>query len=161
MPKVLLIYHSQSGHTEILAKWISKAIAEEGLEVVCKKVKDVNLEELLNIDGLIIGSPTYYGTMAAEIKHFFDASIKYHGKLDGKVGAAFATAASTGQETTVISILEALLIHGMVIQGDIQGHHYGVTSLGKPDEQDLHRCQRFGHRVAQLIKKVRGETSHT
>ena len=155
VPKVLLIYYSRSGHTETLAKWIAEAIAEEGLEVVCKKVKDANLDELLDVDGLVIGSPTYYGTMAAEIKKFLDASIKHHGKLDGKVGAAFATADATGQETTVISILEALLIHGMVVQGDTQGHHYGVTSLGKPDEQDRQRCQRFGQRFARTVKQVR------
>ena len=157
MLKVLLIYHSQSGNTETLARWIAEAIAGEGLEVVCKQVKDVNLEELLKVDGIIIGSPTYYGTMSAEIKQFLDASIKYHGKLDGKVGAAFATAASTGQETTLLSILEGLLIHGMIVQGDAQGHHYGVTALGKPGEKDLQRCQRFGSRFAKLIKRVNSQ----
>lgn len=130
--KNIIDISSRSGHTETIAKWISEAITEEGLEVVCKKVKDVNLEELLNVAGMIIGSPTYYGTMSAEIKQFLDASIKYHGKLDGKVGAAFSTAASAGQETTVLSILEGLLVHGMVAQGGTQGYHYGVTALGRP-----------------------------
>ncbi|MFC1938926.1 flavodoxin family protein [Chloroflexota bacterium] len=157
MPKALVVYHSQSGNTETLAKWITEAVTTEGIDVVCKKVQDTRIDELLDIDGLIIGSPTYYGTMAAEIKVFLDASIKHHDKLDGKVGAAFATAASTGQETTVISIIEALLIHGMVVQGDPQGHHYGVTSLGKPDEQDRLRCQRFGRRFARTVKKIKGE----
>ena len=63
--KNIIDISSRSGHTETIAKWISEAITEEGLEVVCKKVKDVNLEELLNVDGMIIGSPTYYGTMSA------------------------------------------------------------------------------------------------
>ncbi len=122
-----------------------------------KKVEDVNPDELLDVDGLVIGSPTYFGTMAAEIKKFLDDSIKHHGKLDGKVGAAFASASAMGQETTVISILEALLIHGMIVQGDTRGHHYGVISLGKPSEQDVQRCKRFGQRFAKLVKQISGK----
>jgi NAD(P)H dehydrogenase (quinone) len=157
MPKVLVLYHSRTGNTEAMATSITKAIAEDGLEVKCKKVENTTPDELLDIDGLVIGSPTYYGTMAAEIKKFLDDSIKHHGKLDGKVGAAFASAAVTGHETTVISILEALLIHGMIVQGDPRGHHYGVTSLGKPIEQDLERCRRFAQRFAKLVKLIAGE----
>jgi len=154
MPKVLVIYYSRSGNTELMAKRINDAIRDEKLDVTCKKVEETDPDELLEIDGFVIGSPTYYGTMAAEIKKFLDDSIKHHGKLDGKVGAAFSSAASMGQETTVLSILEALLIHGMIIQGDAKGHHYGVTSLGKPKENDLQRCKRFGQRFAKLVKQI-------
>ncbi len=154
MPKVLVVYFSRSGHTESLAKSITEAIAAENLDVVCKRVENVLLNELLEVDGLLIGSPTYYGTMAAEIKKFLDESIKHHRKLDGKVGGAFASAGVTGQETTVMSILQALLIHGMIIQGDPQGYHYGVTCLGKPTAQDLQRCKRFGQRFARLVKQT-------
>ena len=154
MPKVLVLYYSRSGNTELLAKSITEAIAEEKIDVICKKVEDTSPDELVDVDGLIVGSPTYYGTMAAEVKKFLDESIKHHGKLDGKVGAAFASVASMGRETTIISILEALLVHGMIIQGDSHGHHYGVTSLGKPDEQDLQRCKRFGQRFAKLVMKI-------
>ncbi len=157
MAKVLIAYYSRSGNTESMAAAIAKAVTEESLDVVCKKVEDVSLDELLEVDGLIVGSPTYYGTMAAETKRFLDASVKHHGKLDGKAGAAFASAAASGQETTVISILEALLIHGMIVQGDPKGHHYGVTSVGKPDEQVLEKCQRFGHRFATLVKQIAGK----
>lgn len=156
VPSVLIIFHTRSGHTEALAKFIAQAIAAENLDVTCKKVSDTSLEELLEADGIIIGSPTYYGTMAAEIKKFLDDSTKYHGKLDGKVGGAFSSAASTGQETTVISIIEALLIHGMIVQGDFRGLHYGVTCLGKPNEEDAHKCKRFGQRFARLVKRVNG-----
>jgi len=139
-----------------MAKVVAKAIGEEGIDVECKKVEDVEPDELLDVDGVVVGSPTYYGTMAAEIKKFLDDSVKHHGKLDGKVGAAFSSAAVTGHETTVISILEALLIHGMIIQGDPRGCHYGATALGKPDEREIQRCQRFGQRVANLVKLVSG-----
>ena len=154
MAKVLIIYYSRSGNTESMAKAIAKALTAENLDVVCKKVEDVGLDELLEVDGLIVGSPTYYGTMAAEIKKLLDDSIKHHRKLEGKVGAAFASAKDSGQETTVFSILEALLIHGMVVQGDSNGYHYGITSIGKPNEQVLEGCQRFGQRFATLVKQV-------
>jgi len=156
MPKVLVVYYSRSGNTEEMAKIIADAIREEEIDVDCKKVEQTNLDELLAVDGVVIGSPTYYGTMAAEIKKFLDDSIKYHGKLDGKVGAAFSSAAITGHETTVISILEALLIHGMIIQGDPHGYHYGATSLNRPDEKCAKKCKIFGQRVARLVKRVAG-----
>ncbi len=154
MPKVLVLYHSRSGHTDLMARRIRDALREEGLEVTCRRVEDTNVDELLDAEGVIIGSPTYYGTMAAEIKRFLDDSITHHTRLDGKVGAAFATADSTGQETTVLSILEALLIHGMIIQGDCNGLHYGVTSVNEPQESDAENCRRFAHRFASLVNRI-------
>ncbi len=157
MLKVLVVYHSRSGHTETLAKWIAEAIAQEGIGVACKKVEDTSPAEMVDADGVVLGSPTYYGLMSAEMKRFLDDSIKYHDKLDGKVGGAFASAGAMGQETTVISLLEALLIHGMIIQGDTRGTHYGVVSIGKPGDQELKRSQRFGQRYAKLLNQVRGK----
>ena len=154
MPRVLVVYYSRSGNTEAMAKILAEAIGNEGIDVECKKVQEASIDELLDVDGIVVGSPTYYGTMAAEIKKFLDDSIKHHGKLDGKVGAAFSSAHVTGHETTVISILEALLIHGMIIQGDPQGYHYGPTSLLKPDDKVADACRRFGNRVAELVKKL-------
>lgn len=159
MPSVLVIYHSRTGHTELMATTISDAIRTEGLDVICKRVEEAEVDDLLHVDGLVIGSPTYYGTMAAEIKRFLDESIKHHGRLDGKVGAAFSSSGSTGQETTVLSILEALLIHGMIIQGDCRGLHYGVTSVGEQQESHQQNCKRFGQRFARLVKRVSASSS--
>jgi NAD(P)H dehydrogenase (quinone) len=155
MARVLVVYHSRSGHTELMANRIADALRGEGLEVVCRKVGEANVDELLDVDGVVVGSPTYYGAMAAEVKSFLDRSVKHHTKLDGKVGAAFATSNSTGQETTVLSILQALLIHGMVIQGDCSGLHYGVTSVGEAKESDAQYCKRFAQRYAALVRRVR------
>jgi NAD(P)H dehydrogenase (quinone) len=154
MPRVLVVYHSRTGRTESLAREISDALEAEGLEVDCRNVAGVQADDLLQADGIVVGSPTYYGTMAAEVKRLLDESVRFHGKLDGKVGAAFASAGSTGQETTVLSILEALLIHGMIIQGDYSGLHYGVTSVGERTEDDTNRCRRFGKRYARLVRLV-------
>lgn len=153
MAKVLLVYYSRTGNTEKMAKIIAGVLKEEELEVTCKKVEEASIDEIRDYDGFIVGSPTYYGTMAAEIKKFIDDSVKYHGKLDGMVGGAFATAAVTGHETTVISIIEALLIHGMIVQGNPSGHHYGPTAVGKVEGVEKN-CKRFAQRYANLIKKI-------
>ena len=158
MPRVLVVYHSRTGRTESMAEAIASAIEDEGVEVVRKKIADANPDEMLGVDGVVLGSPTYYGTMAAEVKKFLDDSVRFHGKLDGKVGGAFASAGSTGQETTVLSILEGLLIHGMVVQGDFTGAHYGATSVGQTRDVDAKQCRRFGQRYARLVKRVCGST---
>ncbi len=154
MPNVLVVYYSRTGNTKAMADLIADAMKEEGLEVECKKVEDTTPDDLLAADGIIIGSPTYYGTMAAEIKKLLDESVSHHSKLDGKIGAAFATATASGHETTVMSILEAMMIHGMIIQGDPSGCHYGAVSLGKPGDSEAEFCKRFGQRTAKLVKRV-------
>ena len=156
MYKALVIYYSQSGNTEKMAESVVEGIKKEGLEVVLKEAKDTEASELLKYEAIIIGSPTYYGTMAAEIKKLFDDSVSFHGKLDGKIGAAFASSANIGggNETTILDILNAMLIHGMIIQGDPQGDHYGPVAIGAPDARAIRECVRLGTRVAKLVKKL-------
>ena len=158
MAKVLVIYYSQSGNTKKMAESVVEGIKKEAVEVVVKEVKDVAVDELLKYEGIIIGSPTYYGGMAAEIKKVLDESVKFHGKLDGKIGAAFSSSANIGggNETTILDILNAMLIHGMIIQGDPQGDHYGAVSIGAPDARATKQCLRLGVRVAKLVKKIYG-----
>ena len=158
MPRALVVYYSRTGNTEKMARCIAAAIAEEGVEVECKSVADTSTEDLLAADGIVLGSPTYYGTMAAEMKKLLDDSVEHHGQLEGKVGAAFTSSGvlGGGNETTVNDLLHALLIHGMILQGDPQGCHYGAVAIGAPDETALSRCQRLGRRFARLLKKVSG-----
>ena len=158
MAKALVIYYSQSGNTKKMAESVVEGIKKEGLEVVLKEAKDTEASELLKYEAIIIGSPTYYGTMAAEIKKLFDDSVSFHGKLDGKIGAAFASSANIGggNETTILDILNAMLIHGMIIQGDPQGDHYGPVAIGAPDARAIRECVRLGTRVAKLVKKLGG-----
>jgi len=156
MAKVLVVYYSRSGNTEKMAKFIAEGVKSEGVEVVVKSVEETDVDELLQYDGIVAGSPTYYGSMAWELKKLFDDSVKFHGKLDGKVGAAFSSAANIGggNETTILDIINAMLIHGMVVQGDPSGDHYGRVSIGAPDSRVENQCRRTGQRVAQLIKKL-------
>ena len=156
MAKALVIYYSQTGNTKKMAESVVEGIKKEGLEVVLKEIKDVEVGELLKYEAIVIGSPTYYGTMAAEIKKLLDESVKFHGRLDGKVGAAFASSANVGggNETTILDILNAMLIHGMIIQGDPQGDHYGAVSIDSPDSRANKQCLRQGIRVAKLVKSL-------
>lgn len=141
-----------------MAYMIQKGAMEEDVEVDTKDVKAVKAGDLLKYDGIIIGSPTYYGLPAAEVKALLDKSVKHHGKLKGKVGGAFASSANIGggNETTVLAILEALLIHGMVVCGDSEGDHYGPVSIERPDARAEKVCVRYGKRVAALTKKLHG-----
>ena len=156
MPSILIGYYSRGGNTEEMAKAIEEGVRSQGIKVVRKTVNRVTLKDLLEADGIILGSPTYYGTMAAQMKALLDKSVKYHGKLEGKVGAAFSSCGGLGGgvETTVLDLLRALLIHGMIVQGDPWSSHYGAVSIGKPNASAKKECKRLGEKVARLVKQL-------
>lgn len=156
MAKGIVIYYSRSGNTKQMAETIAKGMNDGGLSTECKSVEQVKPEALLGYDAIVVGSPTYYGHMASPIKQLFDELVSRHGKLDGKVGGAFSSAANIGggNETTIMGIIEAMLISGMVVQGDPQGDHYGPVSVGKPDDRVERQCQRRGRRIAELTRKL-------
>ena len=155
MSKVLIGYYSRSGNTKAMAEIISAKIAENGHDVDLKEVTDVDVDSLPGYDGIILGTPVYYGSMAAEIKKLIDDSVKYHRKLDGKIGGAFASSANIGggNETAVLDIINAMLIHGMIVQGDPKGDHYGPVAIRKPDERATENCERFAERFSGLLKR--------
>jgi NAD(P)H dehydrogenase (quinone) len=157
MMRIAVVYYSRGGNTRKMAELVARgAREEEDVAVDIKDIADFPVEEVLKYDGLIIGSPTYYGSMAYQIKKFFDDSVKFHGKLSGKVGASFTSAANIGggNETTITGILNAMLIHGMVIAGRYQGDHYGVVSIGEPDERVEKQCRELGLETARLLKRM-------
>lgn len=156
MAKGLVIFYSRSGNTKAMANAIAEAMNNAGLPTKCKSVTDTKVNELLDADAIVVGSPTYYGRAAGPIAEFFDESVSKHGKLDGKVGAAFSSSANIGggNETTISEINNMMLIHGMVVQGDPQGDHYGPVSIGKPDERVMNQCARRGQRIAELTLKL-------
>jgi len=156
MPDILIIYYSRTGHTREMAESIARGVEQEGLSVAAKEAEKVDVDELLKVKGLIVGSPTYYGEAATQIRQIFDKSVKFHGKLDGKVGAAFTSAANIGggNETTLLSILHSMLVHGMVVQGIPTGDHYGPVAVNAPDDRVRKQCGILGQRVAQLVRKL-------
>ncbi len=154
--KILIIYYSQTGNTKKMAGLIAEGVKSEGVNVELKNVEEVGARQLLKADGIIIGSPTYYGSMAYQIKQLLDESVEFHGELAGKVGAAFSSSANVGggNETTILDIICAMLIHGMIVQGDSSGDHYGPVAIGAPDARASKQCKRLGQRVAELVKKL-------
>ncbi|MCP4653335.1 MAG: flavodoxin family protein [Candidatus Omnitrophica bacterium] len=152
--KTAVIYYSRGGTTKKMAEIIAGELNDNGGNADLFSVEDIQPKQLLDYDGLIIGSPTYYGTLAAEVKSLLDKSVSFHGKLDGKFGAAFSSAANVagGNETTILSILEAMLIHGMIIQGDPRGDHYGPVAVGKVDDRCQDNCKRLAARFLILMK---------
>ncbi len=158
LAKILICYYSRSGHTKEMAYLIQKGAMEAGAEVDTKDVKEVKVDDLKLYDGIVLGSPTYYGLMAAPIKDLLDRSNKLHGKLQDKVGGAFSSSTNIGggNETTIMAILQALLIHGMIICGDHRGDHYGPVAIERPDKRAQEICVRYGRRVAELTIKLHG-----
>jgi NAD(P)H dehydrogenase (quinone) len=158
MAKVLIVYDSKTGHTEKMALAVAEGVKQvNGVEVEVKKVNQTNIEDLPNVDGIILGSPTYYGQMSAKLKKLIDKSVKFHGKLEGKVGAAFTSSGGTasGAETTLLSMLQALLVHGMIVQGRASDKHYGAAAVGAPSKDDLKSCMDLGKKVASLVLKLK------
>jgi NAD(P)H dehydrogenase (quinone) len=160
MAKVLIVYDSQTGHTEKMAYAVAEGVKQvQGLDHEVKKVDKTSLDDLIAADAIIMGSPTYYGQMSARLKALIDSSEKIHGKLDGKVGAAFTSAGGSGSgaETTLLSILQAMLIHGMIVQGRPDDKHYGASAVEAAHEEDMEYCRVLGKRVATLTLRLAGE----
>lgn len=159
--QVLVLYHSHTGNTETLAKAVAEGVQQvDGVDCLVRTAADVKQSEFAASDGIVAGSPVYFGTMAAELKAVFDKFIHVRSQMEGKVGAAFATSADAtgGKETTIMSILQALLIYGMVVAGDPMDAtgHYGIGCVEDPDAQTKQNAAKLGKRVALLAKKLRG-----
>ncbi len=156
MAKALIIYHSKTGHTKKMAEAIAAGLSSTKVSVTMIPVEKADVNEFATADAVILGSPCYYGTMSADMKALLDASVKFHGKLAGKIGGAFSSSGMLGggNETAVLSLIEALLIHGMIVQGNAKIGHYGPVSIGEPDDHVLMECTTYGKRLGELITKL-------
>jgi NAD(P)H dehydrogenase (quinone) len=156
---VLVLYYSRSGNTKKLAEAIVQGVGEvEGVDCLLRSTAEVTREEFEESTGVIVGSPVYFGGMAAPLKDLLDRFVGSRKKMEDKVGAAFATAgdATGGKETTMLSILHALLIYGMIVVGDPLDAtgHYGTACVGEPDEKTVENAKKLGKRVAKLTKML-------
>jgi NAD(P)H dehydrogenase (quinone) len=159
MAKILICYYSRTHHTEHMAQAVAEGAAKvEKAEPEVRAVDQVSAQDLSEYDAIILGSPVYYGSMAHEIKQLLDESITVHGKLVGKVGGAFASSANVGggNESAVMHMLQALLIHGCVVQGSVMGDHYGAVAIGDLDERSRRQCYNHGRMIAELAVKLHG-----
>lgn len=157
--QVLILYYSKGGNTRKLAEQVAEGVRSvSGVEALLRSTQEVTKEDFVSSAGIVAGSPVYFGAMASDLKRVFDEFVVVRKKIENKVGAAFATSAdpSGGKETTMISIVQCLLIYGMIVVGDPMEAtgHYGVACVGAPDEKAAANARKLGKRVAELCKKL-------
>ena len=193
--EVLVLFYSRQGATAQMANLIARGVEEvEGVQAkirtvpaistVCEAVADdipedgalyASLDDLKDCAGLVLGSPTRFGNMAAPLKYFLDgtSNLWLAGSLIGKPAAVFTSSSSIhgGQETTLTSMMLPLLHHGMVLAGlpysetalletSTGGTPYGASHLAgsdnsrKVDQDESQLCIALGKRIATLAKKL-------
>jgi len=164
--RVLVVYHTMTGHTRTLAGAVAEGARRvPGAEVTVKSVDDAVNEDLEACDALIIGSPTYWGSISTPVKQFIDGQRPFMGD---KVGGAFATGGSDGggKELTVLALITAMLNNGMIVAGphyEEDGFRFGgfgvaaTTGTDDPglDELELDRARALGERVARVAQRYR------
>jgi len=196
MIEILVLYYSQSGHVTQMAEQVARGIETvEGcsakirtvpaISTVCEKTEDsipkqghlyASNDDLKNCAGLVLGSPTRFGNMAAPLKYFIDhtSDIWLSGQLIGKPAAAFTSTGSMhgGQESTLLSMMLPLMHHGMIIMGlpyseaalmttQDGGTPYGASHLaGSNNDRELSEtesqlCRALGQRIAATAKKLK------
>jgi len=199
MSKVLVLYYSSYGHIERMAQAVAEGAREAGAEVDIKRVPETapievakaahfkldqeapvaSIEELANYDAVILGIPTRFGRMPAQMAAFLDQAggLWVSGKLNGKVGSVFGSTATQhgGQETTLFSAITNLMHFGMVIVGlpysfpgqmgltEIHGlSPYGATTIAggdgsrQPSLIELEGAHFQGRHVAEIANKLHG-----
>jgi NAD(P)H dehydrogenase (quinone) len=193
MAKVLVLYYSTHGHTEKLAQAVAEGARSAGADVALKRVPELmppevakqvgakldqaadiaTPEELVNYDAIIIGTPTRFGRVSAQMANFLDQTggLWARGALVGKVGGAFVSTASQhgGMETTLFSALTSLMHHGLITVGlpyaypglvrmdEITGGSpYGAATIAsadgsrQPSENELDGGRFQGRHIAEI-----------
>lgn len=190
---ILVLYYSRKGSTRALANQIAKGIEATGFEARLRTVPPVSATseqvteeipsegdiycesaDLRQCSGLILGSPTRFGNMAAPLKYFIDntSSEWLNGNLIGKPAGVFCSTSSLhgGQESTLLSMMVPLMHHGMVISGipysepslhetQTGGTPYGPSHVALENSNELsdheqNLCVAFGKRIAALAQKL-------
>ncbi len=195
-PYILVLYYSRTGATQDMARLIARGVeqAGPGIEARLRTVPAVSPaseatapavpasgavycseDDLRHCAGLILGSPTRFGNMAAPLKHFLDntGALWLSGALINKPAAVFTSTSSLhgGQESTLLSMFMPLLHHGMVLCGlpysEPQlmatqsggtpygaSHHAGADGKRRVDDDETALCLALGRRVAGLALKL-------
>jgi NAD(P)H dehydrogenase (quinone) len=170
--RVLVAYDSLTGNTEKMAEGVvagAKQVA--GVVVVLKPVEKVIKEELEQADGIILGCPTYYGTLPGRMKSVIDDwSWKLKVDFTDKVGGAFATGGGQagGKEFVLVSLLMFMLNNRMVVAGPLYRNdktgsvwaEVGAAAMTGPldtgiGEGELDSARRLGERIARLAAKLK------
>lgn len=184
---ILIPYYSASGSVEKLAMYIARGVESQGFEARLRRIPSlgknddingplmVSNEDIVNCSGMILGSPTRFGQMAAPVRAFWDKTgeVWYNGQLVDKPGAVFTSSSSMhgGQESTLLGMMMPMIHHGMIIVGipyteeainttEKGGGPYGASSVvgehysSNLSHEELVVCQRLGERVARIAKNL-------
>jgi len=145
--QLLIVYFSETGHTEAMAKAIGEGAGSiEGVDVVIKLADETTNDDLLAADGTVLGSPTWFRLPAWPLKRVIDESIGIYRQLAGRVGGAFT---STGTYVDGVTCLRAL--KDALEEHRIQVVGKGVLAIGAPDEEELGYCRAYGRDVAACV----------
>jgi NAD(P)H dehydrogenase (quinone) len=161
MGKVLVLYYSKDGNTRKMATYIAEGAAEiPAIEVRVRSIDEANRKDIFWCDGIALGSPTHLGTVAAEMKKFWEDLLPDWQKLDGKIGCAFSSQGGWGggAELTCQTLMTIMINYGFLVFGvtDYSGHqfttHYGATQAGEPrQEKEIKSCRLLGKRLAEWV----------
>ncbi|MBM3474627.1 MAG: flavodoxin family protein [Armatimonadetes bacterium] len=159
-PCLLVLYYTQSGNTERIARAIAEGADAGGVQASVKRVEDCGLADLLQADGLALGSPTYFSNVAWQVKRLIDESIElYSGQqLKDKVAGIFTSSGTERDAQDCLRMLEIAL-----------GFHHGM-SLVEPglmhisrdaEEKTRTECRQYGGRLAEelLARRVPAEST--
>jgi multimeric flavodoxin WrbA len=139
MSRILIVYHSQTGNTQKLAMAVSEGAHQiENVQVILKRAPDATVEDLLEADGLAIGTPENFGYMSGMIKDFFDRTFyQAHPKVFRKPYVVFISAGNDG--TGALSAIERI-----ALGYKFKKVYNPVICKGKVTEEDLERCRELG-----------------
>jgi NAD(P)H dehydrogenase (quinone) len=169
--RILVAFHSQTGNTETLAGLVRDGVASvDGAEAWLRRVDQVTDDEILQADGIVLGTPVHWGTLSVEARSFLDrvgSVLLDAGVLDreGRTAGAFCTGggAAMGKELARLTILNAFLTMRFVVIGGVEGDGFGTlgpeATTADPKtpmtakEKDAARAS--GERFARLTKQFR------
>jgi NAD(P)H dehydrogenase (quinone) len=193
-PTILILYYSRNGSTAALARAAARGVESAGATARLRTVPSVSptpsavepnvpqdgppyaeLADLRECDGLLLGSPTRFGNMAAPLKHFLDGTSELWlaGTMADKPAGVFTSSSSLhgGQESTLLTMILPLVHHGMLWVGvpytepalfDTQtgGSPYGATHIatdwnGAVSKHEDAVARKLGHRVAALAVRLK------
>ncbi|SHJ76312.1 flavodoxin family protein [Paramaledivibacter caminithermalis] len=157
--KIAIIYHSETGNTEKVAKLVAKGAEKvEGVNTKCMTIDDVDTGFVEEAKVVFFGTPTYAGTYSWQMKKWLDTCKL---KLAGKVGCVFATEnyLGGGADNAELALLSQLLVKGMFVYsvGGSKGQpytHFGAVCIKDGTAEQKERVELFAERVADSVNKL-------
>ncbi|HZL13239.1 MAG TPA: NAD(P)H-dependent oxidoreductase [Verrucomicrobiae bacterium] len=163
--RILVLYHSDGGNTKTMAHLVAEgATGVPDTEVRLKNVAEATADDLVWCDGIAVGSPTHMGTIAWEMKRWWDVVAQpLWPKTEGKIGCAFSSTGGVagGGELTCLALQIVLMNYGLLVFGvpdyvaPGQTLHYGAICAGQPrNEGEREACRRLGRRLAEWVQTL-------